>query len=171
MPIASEQKSTGSSRGARPGAPSTTKSRRGAARDSLPGRSDAAAKRRSRRGKRLWRRCLDELSDRRLGAEHRRTLETWIQARNTPQKVAFRSRIVLLAAGGQPNRRIAQELKTIRPTVILRRQRFLSGGPAALAEDRPGRGCKVDISDLRVKQVVDATLHSLAVSRHFGRRA
>ena len=43
-----------------------------------------------------------------LTAEQKRTLETWIGARNTPQKVVFRSRIILLAASGQPNRRIAQ---------------------------------------------------------------
>ena len=43
-----------------------------------------------------------------LSAEQRRALEAWISARNTPQKVVFRSRIVLLAADGLPNRRIAQ---------------------------------------------------------------
>lgn len=95
-----------------------------------------------------------------LGAEQRRTLETWIQARNTPQKVVFRARIVLLAANGQPNRRIAQQLNTSRPTVILWRKRFLSGGPAALTEDEPGRGRKAEISAEKVKQIVEATLHS-----------
>jgi transposase len=95
-----------------------------------------------------------------LDAEQRRTLETWINARNTPQKIVFRSRIVLLAASGQPNRRIAQELKTSRPTVILWRQRFLSGGPAALSEDEPGRGRKAGVSAEKVKQIVEATLHS-----------
>ncbi len=77
-----------------------------------------------------------------LDAEQRRTLEAWISARNTPQKVVFRSRIVLLAASGQPNRRIAQELQTSRPTVILWRNRFAAGGPAALTEEEPGRGRK-----------------------------
>jgi transposase len=95
-----------------------------------------------------------------LSAEQRRTLETWISARNTPQKVVFRSRIVLLAASGQPNRRIARQLKTSRPTVILWRNRFASGGPLALAEDEPGRGRKPVISAGKVKQIVAATLHS-----------
>jgi transposase len=95
-----------------------------------------------------------------LKAEQRRTLETWIQARNTPQKVVFRSRIVLLAASGQPNRRIARALKTSRPTVILWRQRFLDGGPVALTEDAPGRGRKAGVRAEKVKQIVDATLHS-----------
>jgi hypothetical protein len=46
-----------------------------------------------------------------LSSEQRRTLETWMAARNTPQKVVFRSRIVLLAASGHPNRRIAFQVK------------------------------------------------------------
>jgi transposase len=99
-----------------------------------------------------------------VSAAQRRTLETWISARNTPQKVVFRSRIVLLAASGQPNRKIARELKTSRPTVILWRQRFLSGGPAALTEDEPGRGRKSRIPAGKVKQIVEATLHSHPVA-------
>jgi transposase len=95
-----------------------------------------------------------------ISVEQKRTLETWIQARNTPQKVAFRARIVLLAAGGQPNRRIAHELKTSRPTVILWRERFLEGGPVALTEDEPGRGRKPSLAAAKVKQIVEATLHS-----------
>lgn len=95
-----------------------------------------------------------------ISPEQRRTLETWIQARNTPQKVVFRSRIVLLAASGQPNRRIANELKTSRPTVILWRRRFVEGGPVALTEDEPGRGRKPGVKAEKVKQIVEATLHS-----------
>lgn len=95
-----------------------------------------------------------------LDAEQRRILDAWIHARNTPQKIVFRAQIVLLAASGQANRRIAQELKTSRPTVILWRQRFLSGGPAALAEEEPGRGRKAGVSAEKVKQIVEATLHS-----------
>lgn len=95
-----------------------------------------------------------------VSAEQRRTLETWIHARNTPQKIVLRSRIILGAASGLPNRRIAQELNVSRPTVILWRQRFLHGGPAALTEDEPGRGRKVEIPAGKVKQIVEATLHS-----------
>ncbi|HTS59029.1 MAG TPA: IS630 family transposase [Terriglobales bacterium] len=92
--------------------------------------------------------------------EQQRTLEAWIAARNTPQKVAFRSRIVLMAAEGKANRRIAQELQTSRPTVILWRQRFAEGGPTALTEEAPGRGRKPRISSEKVKQIVEATLHT-----------
>jgi len=92
--------------------------------------------------------------------EHRRTLETWIAARNTPQKVVFRARIVLMAGEGNANRRIAKDLKTSRPTVILWRRRFLEGGPTALTEDAAGRGRKPGISAAKIKRIVEATLQT-----------
>jgi transposase len=95
-----------------------------------------------------------------ISQEQRRTPEAWIAARNTPQKVVFRARIVLLAAEGKANRRIAQELKTSRPTVILWRQRFAEDGPTALSEDAPGRGRKPSISSDKIKQIIAATLHT-----------
>jgi transposase len=95
-----------------------------------------------------------------ISQEQQRTLEAWIAARKTPQKVVFRSRIVLMAAEGTANRRIAQALQTSRPTVILWRQRFAEGGPTALTEEAPGRGRKPRISSQQVKQIVEATLHT-----------
>jgi transposase len=95
-----------------------------------------------------------------ISPEQRRTLESWIAARNTPQKVAFRARIVLQAAEGRANRKIALDLKTSRPTVILWRQRFAEGGTEALTEDAPGRGRKPLITAEKVKQIVEATLQT-----------
>ena len=95
-----------------------------------------------------------------LSDQNRTTLTTWINARNTPQKIVLRARIILLAAEGNANQRIAQELGTSRPTVILWRERFASGGPAALLEDEPGRGRKPTISAARVKEIIEATLHT-----------
>lgn len=92
--------------------------------------------------------------------EQRRTLQAWVAARTTPQKVVFRSRIVLMAAEGKANRRIAQELGTSRPSVILWRQRFAAGGPPALTEDAPGRGRKAVVPATKVKAIVDATLQT-----------
>ena len=87
-------------------------------------------------------------------------MQAWIAARNSPQKVVFRSRIVLAAAGGMSNNRIAQELKTSRPTVILWRNRFLEAGTAALIDDAPGRGRPRQIAAAKVKKIVEATLHT-----------
>jgi transposase len=95
-----------------------------------------------------------------LTDEQRRTLQSWVAARNTSQKVVFRARIVLLAAEGKANRKIAQALGTSRPSVILWRQRFLEGGPEALTKDAPGRGRKPSIPAAKVQQIVEATLQT-----------
>ena len=58
---------------------------------------------------------------------HRRTLERWLRAQRTPQQVALRARIILMAADGAANNRIAAELGVSRSTVILWRDRDTSG--------------------------------------------
>ena len=92
-----------------------------------------------------------------ISPEQRRTLEAWVRAQNTPQSVAFRARIALLAADGVPNSRIAREVGVSRPTVMLWRQRFLQGGPSALTEIASGRGRRVTYGADRVNEVVQAT--------------
>jgi transposase len=94
-----------------------------------------------------------------ISPEQRETPETWIAARKTPQRLVLRAQIVLRAAAGMANHRIARELNTSRPSVLLWRQRFVVGGPTALTEDAPGRGRKPQISPEKVKQIVEATLH------------
>ena len=89
--------------------------------------------------------------------EAKRTLEKWVSARTSPQRIIMRSRIVLLAAQGLANRRIAQAVRTSRPTVVLWRQRFTAGGVAALLEDAPGRGRPPSISRAKVTRIVEAT--------------
>ncbi|MEK9140632.1 MAG: IS630 family transposase [Nitrospirota bacterium] len=95
-----------------------------------------------------------------ISPEHRLVLEAWIRAGNTPQGVALRARIILLATEGLSNRQIAQRLGTSRPTVILWRDRFAKDGPATLTEIREGRGRKRSISAKQIKQIVHATLHT-----------
>jgi len=93
--------------------------------------------------------------------EARRTLERWVSAGTSPQRIVLRARIVLLAAQGMANRRIAQAVHTSRPTVLLWRNRFTVGGVAALLEDAPGRGRPASISRAKVKRVVVATTQTL----------
>ena len=92
--------------------------------------------------------------------EHRATLERWLRAGTTAQRVVLRSRIVLLAADGLPSKYIAQRLGTSQDTVRVWRRRFAAGGPAVLTHDAPGRGRKRQITAAREQQVVDATLHT-----------
>jgi len=95
-----------------------------------------------------------------LNDEERKTLATWLGARRTPQKVVFRSRIVLLAAENISNRGIARRLGTTRDTVIVWRRRFTLGRTAALTEEAPGRGRKPRLAAEKVKRIVEATLHT-----------
>ncbi len=92
--------------------------------------------------------------------EQKRTLETWVRARATPQKIVLRSRICLLAHEGHPNHQIARRLKTSRPTVLLWRERFHQAGPAGLAEDAPHGANPQRLEETQVKAVVEATLHT-----------
>ena len=95
-----------------------------------------------------------------ISPEHRQILERWVRAPSTPQSVVARARLVLMAADGAANNRIAAALGLTRSTVILWRSRFAEGGPAALTETAPGRGRKPSISAERIKAIVDATLHT-----------
>jgi transposase len=84
-------------------------------------------------------------------------LERWVRAHGTPQSVAARARIVLMAANGESNSAIARALSVSRPTVIMWRERFAHGGPVALTEVKEGRGRKRSISAAKVKEIVVAT--------------
>jgi transposase len=75
-----------------------------------------------------------------LAGGDREILERWLRARSTPQRLAIRSRIVLLLAEGRAGRAVAQAVGVSRHTVDLWRQRFREGGCSALAHDKPGRG-------------------------------
>lgn len=101
----------------------------------------------------MWKPC----SPLEMSPEQRRTIETWVRAQNTPQSVAVRARIALLAADGRSNRSIAREVGVSRPTVILWRERFRQGGPTALTEIAPGRGRPVMYGAERVRAITEAT--------------
>jgi len=83
-----------------------------------------------------------------------------VRSGRTPQKVALRARIVLLAGAGMPNHAIGRHLKVSRPTVLQWRRRFTQfGGPGLLRDaTRPGRR-KALAPDV-VQRIVEATLHT-----------
>lgn len=92
--------------------------------------------------------------------EQKQTLQAWVRAPTTPQYVVLRSRICLQAHEGLPNHRIATQLGTSRPTVLLWRQRFAEGGPIALEQDA-SRGVSVQRLDpSQTNAIVAATLHT-----------
>jgi transposase len=78
----------------------------------------------------------------------------------TPQRMAFRARIILSASRGVSNNQLAAELGTTRTTVLKWRQRYAECGVEGVLEDAPGRGRKRQISPDKEAAIVNATLHS-----------
>jgi len=95
-----------------------------------------------------------------MSAEQQKTLEAWIQATTTAQRIVLRSRICLLAAEGKSNNSIAVQLSVTRPTVLLWRNRFAEQGSTGLAEDAPHGRSSRRTQDKVIKAIVEATLHT-----------
>src|SRR3954469_22990078 len=81
-------------------------------------------------------------------------LARWTRSSSVSAGLAARARIVLLAADGTANVRIAELVGVSRPTVDLWRNRYREHGMAGLVDaDRPGRPREVD-----PRRIVEATL-------------
>ncbi|MBF0459603.1 MAG: IS630 family transposase [Nitrospirae bacterium] len=92
--------------------------------------------------------------------EQRKTLEDWKRGRLTPQRMVFRAKICLLAADGLSNNSIAKRIGTSRPTVVLWRERFLQKGVLGISEDASHGLSYRRLDAEKVKQIVEATLHT-----------
>ncbi len=80
-----------------------------------------------------------------LRADEKQTLQRWRRAQKTEQRVAERSRIILLAAQGRSNLEIAAELGTRPARVSKWRTRFARQRLAGLADQaRPGKPRQYD---------------------------
>lgn len=99
-----------------------------------------------------------------LSDEERAILAGWARARSLPLRLVTRARLILLAASGMENQRIAQKLGVSRPTVQLWRERFLSLRVAGLKKDAPRPGRIPGMSDEKVKAIIDATLQTKPVN-------
>jgi transposase len=90
----------------------------------------------------------------------RRQLAKLVRSGRTPQRVARRARIVLLATEGKSNNAVAHQLGISRPTVILWRGRFRQLGVTGLLKDakRPGR--KKQLKPDLIRQIVNETLQT-----------
>jgi transposase len=92
--------------------------------------------------------------------ENRKTLEAWIHAGKTPQRISLRSQICLLAADGESHNAIAHKLNTSRPTVLLWTSRFQEKGFTGLCEDASHGPSTRRLNSEKVKAIVEATLHT-----------
>jgi transposase len=94
-----------------------------------------------------------------LSPADRATLERWVSGRNTPQKLVWRARIVLLSAERVGVMAIARAVGTSKVTVARWQERYLAKGIEGLRRDatRPGR--KPPLNAETIQQVVHKTLH------------
>ena len=94
-----------------------------------------------------------------ISAADRERLERLVRDRNTPQKVVWRARIVLLASDGLRAEAIAATVGKSLLTVRRWRRRYVAKGVDGLLKDatRPSR--VKPLSPDKIKQVVHMTLH------------
>lgn len=93
----------------------------------------------------------------------RRALEDLVRRHSTPQQIALRARVILLAAEGHSNAQIARQLSVCVDTVRLWRERWLVLQPASLEDlpvmdrlsDAPRPGKPRRITDEQVCQIVE----------------
>ena len=99
-----------------------------------------------------------------LERKTRRKLERYARGRSTAARVVMRSRIVLSAADGLKNNRIAVQMGIAPRTVALWRGRFLERGIEGLLKDatRPGRTPSISAST--VSRVIEKTTRSRPVN-------
>ncbi len=95
-----------------------------------------------------------------VSARDREQIQRWLAAHGTPQQVVLRGRIVLAAARGQSDSKIARLLETNRKTVILWRARFAEQGMKSLWAVAPGRGRKSTYGTKKINALVEATLQT-----------
>jgi transposase len=95
-----------------------------------------------------------------ISAADRERLERLVRDRNTPQKVVWRARIVLLASDGLTAEGIAAAVDKSLLTVRRWRRRFVAKGMDGLLKDatRPSR--VKPLAPEKIKQVVHMTLHT-----------
>lgn len=74
--------------------------------------------------------------------------------------MVFRAKICLLAADGRSNNAIARQTGASRPTVLLWRERFLRKGVIGISEDAPHGASSRRLNAKKVKEIVEATLHT-----------
>jgi transposase len=94
-----------------------------------------------------------------LYPEDRAALEGWVAGRNTPQKLVWRARIVLMWAEGAGVTAIVRATGKTKRTAYRWRERYAARGVEGLKRDacRPGR--KPPLSAAAIERVVHMTLH------------
>jgi transposase len=93
-----------------------------------------------------------------LTSEQRATLQSWLMAGKTEQRLAFRAQIILALGEGLSNKAVAAQLATRAATVSKWRGRFVEHGLAGVADaPRSGKPRHYDTShERRIIAALDA---------------
>ncbi|PYU22963.1 MAG: hypothetical protein DMG30_13265, partial [Acidobacteria bacterium] len=93
-----------------------------------------------------------------LTPEQREQLESLVRSGLTPQRVARKCRVVLLASQGMANHAIAQQTGLSRPTVIAARRAFAQAGVEGIRRpQKRKKPCPILTPELQQK-ILDTTL-------------
>ena len=90
----------------------------------------------------------------------RATLERWLRAPTTPQRLVQRARILLASADGQPGTEISRTLGLSRPTVQHWLDRYEAKGLEGVEHDRPRSGRPRRITPKLEAEIVRLTLET-----------
>ena len=93
-----------------------------------------------------------------LDETQERQLDSLARAGNTPQRLARKCQVILLASQGVANQTIAQETGLSRPTVISTRLAFVDGGLDALRRPHKRRRMRPVLSKELEQRILDTTL-------------
>ena len=93
-----------------------------------------------------------------LSQDQKLELDTLVRNGNTPQKVALRCRLLLLAHEGVANQSIAEQLDLSRPTILALRAAFAKEGIAAITGIRRRRRQGKVLTPEWEQRILDATL-------------
>jgi transposase len=93
-----------------------------------------------------------------LNAGQKSELEGLVRSGSTPQKIALRCRVLLLAYEGLANQSIAEQLSLSRPTVLALRDAFAKGGLAVVTGIRRRKRRGSVLTPELEEKIVDTTV-------------
>jgi transposase len=93
-----------------------------------------------------------------ISREQRMGLEALVRAPSTPQGVAGKCRVILLASDGLSNSAIARQTGMSRPTVLAARAAFAQAGVAALTARQTRKRTRPVLTAATEQKILDATL-------------
>jgi transposase len=93
-----------------------------------------------------------------IAPEQRRELKVLVRAGSTPQSVARKCRVILLAGEGASHSAIARQTGISRPTILAVRSAFDRGGVAALRQRQKRKRGRPVLTAETEQKIVEATL-------------